>query len=436
MSQKIQIQNLLKSFKATTDDKGIPTLSKQEWKKLNDQYDKETIIEGLIEYIRVYKPQPPMTKVNEQDMIACFHRLKSAPYTKFFLTREETVDRVLEKYDDYAYPYDKHGLGVIQMGNSYCDVSNYFNQKLRMECDVYGFRSAHHRWNNVEDLRTVFLALWRLGNDHLDEYAFVVAFRLATYIATQFKPNVAKFVYDATGSKSIFDSSCGWGDRLAGFYCSNAEKYVGCDPNPQTFEMYKKQCIAYEKLLGCNNPKIIELGTKVFRCEGKKTVEIARSAAEDILASTPKNIDCAFTSPPYFSTELYNAGGKYEDAQSWKRYNTYEEWKDKFYLPVNRSIFENLKDGGIMIVNIQDPKVHNVRYRASDDLINDLTTKYNDCNFIGNLGMRVMQRPRNIDKSKMSTHFDRIYIEPMWCFGKNRKTLTMNNGEGLLNFMT
>jgi hypothetical protein len=322
------------------------------------------------------------------------------------------------------------------MGNSYIDVSNYFNQKLRMECDVYGFRSAHHRWKTGEDLRTVFLALWRLGNDHLDEYAFVVAFRLATYIATQFKPHVAKFIYDATNSNSIFDASCGWGDRLAGFYCSKAQIYIGCDPNPITFEMYKKQCLTYEKLLGCDNPKVIE-SKNAFLCMGKKVVEIARIAAEDyVKEGLPGHIDCAFTSPPYFSTELYNSGGEHEDDQSWKRYSTYEEWRDKFYLPVNEALFENLNEKGILIVNIQDPKIHNVRYHASDDLINDLTTKYTDCKFIGNMGMRIMQRPKNISKNLLADHFDRIYVEPMWCFGKNRTSFAMEKGGGLLDFIT
>ena len=112
----------------------------------------------------------------------------------------------------------------------------------------------------------------------------------------------------------------------------------------------------------------------------------------------------------------------------------YEKWRDNFYLTVNRKTYEILNDGGIQIVNIQDPKVKNTRYYASDDLINDLTTKYSDCKFLGNLGMRIMQRPKNIDKKKLLAHFDKIYIEPMWCFGKNRNELS-KKGLGLSQFM-
>jgi hypothetical protein len=400
---------------------------------LNSQHSKEDIIAALIEYIRIEKPEPPVCTITRQDMIDCFHRLKSTDHMKFFLEHDDVKDKVMEKYPDYGRPYSKYGLGIVQMGNSYIDVSNYFNQNLRMECDVYGFKSAHHRWRNVEDLRTVFLALWRLGNDHLDEYAFVVAFRLATYIATQFKPHVAKFIYDASKAKTVFDSSCGWGDRLAGFFCSNAKEYYGCDPNDQTFEMYIDQCVEYFKLLGekcwwsVRDDHFVVGGVT-------KRVEIWRSPAEDLDYSKLPGIDVAFTSPPYFSTELYNAGGVHAAEQSWARYNEYELWRDGFYLPVNRRTFEKLNDQGLLIVNIQDPKIKNKRYYASDDLVDDLTTKYSECKFVGQLGMRIMQRPKNIAKEKLTKHFKGVYTEPMWVFGKNRDYFMKNDG-GLLNYM-
>lgn len=435
----VKSNTLMEIFLKNKSTKGIPTLDKRKWKELNQQYDKETIIEALIEYVRIHKPEAPILSITEKEMMDCFFRLKRTDPSKLFLSFDETKERVYEKFDDYGKPYSKHGIGVVQMGNLYLDVSNYFNQTLRLNCDTYGFKSAHHRWNNVEDLRTVFLALWRLGNEKLDEESLVGAFRLSTYIATQFKPHVAKFIYDTVGAKSIFDSSCGWGDRLAGFYCSNATSYYGCDPNPQTFEMYKKQCVMYESLLGTKEPEIVDV-KGYFCCLGKKRVEIFRCAAEDfeydaIFRKWDIGIDCAFTSPPYFSTERYNEGGEHEEDQSWKRYDTYEKWRDNFYLPVNRKTFEYLSEGGIQIVNIQDPKVHNKRYYASDDLINDLTTKYKDCNFVGNLGMRMMQRPKNINKEDLLDLYSKIYIEPCWVFGKNRTSFDMTESGGLLDFL-
>lgn len=425
--------DILHYLRSTADAKGIPTLNKQEWQAFNQLYDKETIVSALIEYIKIYKPEPPTLPITESEMIDSFRSLCHQPWQKFYLTQTEVIGRVQEKYDDYKHKFDECGLGVIQMGNKYLDLSNYFNQTLRMECDTYGFRSAHHRWKTATDLRPVMLALWRLGNDQLCEKSFVVAFRVATYIATQFKPHVAKTIYDMTNSKFIFDSSCGWGDRLAGFYCSDAETYTACDPNPETYEMYKKQCVAYESLL-CNHKALTYESKDWFQCIGSKVVLIYRCAAEDLDFRRVPKFDCAFTSPPYFSTEKYNAGGQYEEDQSWKRYDTYEKWRDNFYLPVNERTFEHLNDGGIQIVNIQDPQVHGKRYRASDDLIEHLTDKY-QANFLGNLGMRIMQRPKNVSKTKLQTHFSKLYIEPCWCFGKNRNSLVLPKVGGLTQYM-
>ncbi len=44
-----------------------------------------------------------------------------------------------------------------------------------------------------------------------------------------------------TNAKRVLDTSCGWGDRLAGFFASDAEEYYGCDPNPNTYQRYQEQ---------------------------------------------------------------------------------------------------------------------------------------------------------------------------------------------------
>ena len=48
-----------------------------------------------------------------------------------------------------------------------------------------------------------------------------------------------------------------------------------------------------------------------------KKVQIWRCGAEDLPYHKLPNIDVAFTSPPYFSTEQYNKGGEHEEDQSW-----------------------------------------------------------------------------------------------------------------------
>ena len=68
------------------------------------------------------------------------------------------------------------------------------------------------------------------------------------YIASQFKPSIAKAFYDYFGSVNVLDFSAGWGDRLAGFYCGETtESYVGIDPNLDNHPNYQKQVEFYEK---------------------------------------------------------------------------------------------------------------------------------------------------------------------------------------------
>ena len=52
-----------------------------------------------------------------------------------------------------------------------------------------------------------------------------------------------------TNAKTVLDTSCGWGDRLAGFFASDAEEYIGCDPNPNTYKQYMKQIELYNSFL-------------------------------------------------------------------------------------------------------------------------------------------------------------------------------------------
>ena len=282
---------------------------------------------------------------------------------------------------------------------------------LRMACGSYGFKSPVQRWNDGDNIWGAFGPIWRGVNISkiLERETYTMAFRLGTYIATQFKPIVAKTIYEMSNAKTVLDTSMGWGDRLTGFYASNATHYIGCDPNPNTFERYHKMIKFYDDLTG-----------------GKKITQIYRCGAEDLPWDEIKNIDCAFTSPPYFSTERYNEGGECEEDQSWAKYDTYDKWRDNFYLPVAQKSFESLSDNGVLMVNILDPKVNGVRYRSGDELVNSLSE-----HFIGQIGMRIMQRPQgksvfsdeegNFDKDAMNQFMNKVYIENIWYFGKNKE---------------
>ena len=251
----------------------------------------------------------------------------------------------------------------------------------------------------------------KLVGGELSEKSYISAFRLGTYIATQFKPVVAKAIYDMTNAKTVLDTSCGWGDRLAGFFASDAEEYYGCDPNPNTYQRYQEQIATYNKLIG-----------------KPKKVQIWNCGAEDLPYHKLPKIDVAFTSPPYFSTEQYNKGGEKEELQSWHKFNEYDKWRDDFYLPVAEKTMEVSK---FMFVNIMDPKIHGTRYYSGDELVDKFHTK-----FLGQIGMRIMQRPKSdtlFESEKEKADFmNKMFIENVWCFGpktdlfKNSRKATLD----------
>ena len=394
-------------LKNSVDHTGLPVMNSSQFIATTEKYGKEEFRKVLAEFITKEKPPYPLKKFNQEKVVQNFRKLQKADYTNYI---DKSGKEVLEKYDDYSYPYSKYGLGVIDAPSTFNYVSDSFMNDLRMACGSYGFKSPIERWNEGDNIWGVFGPIWRGVNDSksLIPETYTMAFRLGTYIATQFKPIVAKTFYEMCDAKTVLDTSMGWGDRLTAFYASNATHYIGCDPNPNTFKRYKKMIEFYDKLTG-----------------GKKTVQMYRCGAEDLPWDKIKNVDCAFTSPPYFSTERYNEGGEHEEDQSWSRYDTYEKWRDNFYLPVSQKSFESLSDRGFLMVNILDPKVKGKRYHSGDDLVNSLKE-----HFIGQIGMRIMQRPQGkavfsddegkFDKQKLNEFMNKIYIENVWCFGKDK----------------
>ena len=418
---------------AATDGK-LPILTSSIFEKMNAECGKEKMRTHLADYIASERPVFPLKEITKEDMRTAFANLKKFDTSTICIPNEQVEKEVFEKYDDYKYSYSKWGLGLINGASTFNDVSNYFMQDLRLECSSYGFRAPKEVWENG-DAYAIWKCLgpiWRgingvkltkikeldgtetekLVGGQLDEKSYISAFRLGTYIATQFKPVVAKAIYQMTNAKTVLDTSCGWGDRLAGFFASDAEEYYGCDPNPNTYARYTQQISKYNKLL--SKPKKVT----IWRC-----------GAEDLPYHKLPPIDVAFTSPPYFSTEEYNKGGEFQEDQSWSKFNEYERWRDDFYLPVAE---KSMAVSKFLFVNIMDPKIKGTRYRSSDELVNRLKDK-----FLGQIGMRIMQRPKSDklfedDKAK-ADFMNKIFIENVWCFGDKNFDLFSNSRKANLD---
>ena len=435
MNVKTNIDLIAEILNKTKDKDGIPIIGGDEWKSLNETYSKEEIKEGFAEYVSKHNVLFPFRKISKETVVKKFIELRNADIHDFIM---EDSGEVVVKYKDYKYPYSKHGKFVISFGHYFNDVSNFYQQRNRYDCGSHSFKSPNEIWYSTELLTKMNWTFWRLDDRGINQDKIRGSFRLGSYVATQFKPHVAKTIFNLVmgrstpKNRSVLDISMGWGDRLVGFYASSAMFYMGTDPNPSVYEVYKKQCVEYELLISGESPTIKIFQKEVnghlyeaFECIGRsgKRIVCYNAPAEDILDVIRENkFDCIFTSPPYFATELYDEGGD-DWKQSWCRYPEYDNWWKKFYQPVLTACYDALSETGSMMFNIMDPQIKTDRYKTCDQMVDYIISLGGV--FDGQIGMRIKQRPKNIDEAELSKHLHTTYIENIWCFSKHGFDLTM-----------
>ena len=121
----------------------------------------------------------------------------------------------------------------------------------------------------------------------------------------------------------VYDYSCGYGGRLLGIVPSNFKyDYIGVEPNTET--------VKYLNYLN----DIIDEATGVRGT-------IVQSVSEEY---QPKDIDLAFSSPPYFNLEKYSD----EETQCMVRYKTEDEWFEGYVTPTIEHIFNGFEQRRIL----------------------------------------------------------------------------------------
>jgi hypothetical protein len=404
-------------------------INESDWLNLNIKYDKETLRDALTISVLHYKLNFPFEVISEDEVQKCFNSIRNLNVSREIIIPDRNSYKkngeikkktVVEKFPDYKYSYEKCGICLINGNPKYNDVSDFFQSKNRHKCGDWSRCSTYDAWTTGKSLRMNLGALWRnVTPNNINRTCLKTSLRLSTYIASQFKPTIAKILYDAYKTEKVIDISCGWGDRLAGFYCSNAKEYYGFDPNPDTFNTYKEQCIYYEKMLGNEQPKIKQT-EKSFIVEGFKRVLIQNKPAEDAnYKLIPNDVDFVFSSPPYFSAELYGKGRCGEEDQSWCRYKKYDEWEKRFFHPVLEKCWEKLDENrGIMAINIVDVIIKNVRHLICERMIEHMTNTTN-AQFVGQIGMKMTMRPNTrTDDIEFEQNNKIPFIEPIWVFKK------------------
>jgi hypothetical protein len=138
-----------------------------------------------------------------------------------------------------------------------------------------------------------------------------------------FRPTIAAKLYSQFKPICILDPTMGWSGRLIGASALNIPKYIGIDSNMRLEKSYEE----IKKYLNTVSTTEIELYFKDCLTIDYSTMDY----------------DMVFTSPPYYSTEIY--GEKIV-------YKTKDDWNKNFYIPLIEKTWKHLKIGGHFCLNV------------------------------------------------------------------------------------
>ena len=384
-------------------------IDKKEWAYIKETFDRPDIQETLVEILKDY--ELPTQELTIKDAYKDFMKLKGIQWPDY-LKESEWYAR-----SEYKWPLTKKIIRRINRGN---DASNYFQQYNRWSVDGTISPGPVRTWENPKFMYTLLGSLFTLDVEKVDRGTLRSCIGLRKYICSQFKPNVAKSIYDMFKAENILDFSMGWGDRLAGFYASDYGKhYVGIDPRKENHLIYKEQSEFYEKHLG------------FFEHERKS--EFHCSPAEEFDFSQYDNhFDLVFTSPPYFNVERYS----YDDTQSWVRYKDIDDWNTEFLQKTLNNLWRSIKSGGYLLVNISDVNASSKGRKAKGwlpicDPMNDFLDTFKDSEYKGCVGYEMAKRPNciGVGTAKVTEETNRkpeyilpdkegLFGEPIWIWKK------------------
>jgi hypothetical protein len=362
-------KNIKEYFKKFYNMKPYLYIPEDEWQMIMKTWEKEEVVESLSEVLHTYPC--PIPEISEEDTLKSLNKLKGVQFNDI-LVEGKWFPR---NENQYNYPLTDLYFKKDNSGNN---ASNGFHIQNRWKVDWVRTPSGWRTWQTVKGIKTIVRAFYTLEQvlTKVDLQSIRMATTLRKYVASQFKPSIAKGFYDYFKSVNVLDFSAGWGDRLAGFYCGESTKsFVGIDPNTNNHPNYQKQVEFYKK-------------HQTF-FEEPKEVELICSPAEDVDFTKYENhFDTIFTSPPYFNVEKYSD----EDTQSYKRYTNIDSWnKDFLHFTLDKLIF-TLKKDGILAVNISDV------YSAPDKGYLEICNPMNDflkskgLEYYGCIGMEMTKR--------------------------------------------
>ena len=363
-------------------------VGKEDWAELNQQYDHEFIKEQLIDEIMAGNIGFPHLDITYKDAAESFKKLCDYKCKGFL--KGQTMTRY-----DYRYPIGDLYIDETLVGN---DASNYFHQNARSEASGHNDPSPQTSWRSAYYMNSCLKGIWTLKMTTLSSKTIRSSMAMRKYWASQFRPSMAKCIYERYNSVDVLDFSSGWGDRLCGFYAAkNTKSYIGIDPNKAVYDNYFKQVELYKRIAG------------------EKKTTFFNMPAEDVY-HRPNIVDTVFTSPPYFCAETYTQ----DDTQSWVRYKEVDAWLNGFMYKTLQNVWVALKPGGHLIVNISDVHRKGGIQKICDPM-NDYIKDKLGGELVESFGMKISKRPASAAyNGKTGTS-----VEPIWAWRKPENAIVL-----------
>lgn len=173
-----------------------------------------------------------------------------------------------------------------------------------------------------------------------------------------FKPAVARVLYRMFSEDGdvVVDFAAGFGGRLLGSL-SLLRHYVGVDPSQKTVRGLIRMKRVLERMKLARGDAVLH-----------------HDCAEDLLPRLPRrSASLVFTSPPYFDRERYGLDGR----QSFRRYPSYESWRESFLRCAIAESAGVLVRGGKLILNVADRGGYAIAQDAFDLAIRRPRTRKN-----------------------------------------------------------
>lgn len=217
-----------------------------------------------------------------------------------------------------------------RIGNDCVDYFTFverLNTKGKYNSSFYDFIENMEEFKKKKFIQNMFLYYEITKNKNNKKNKWVVykeIYNICISAINIFRPVVAMEIYSRFKPTSILDFTCGWGGRLVGACALNIPHYIGIDINKNLESAYQ------------------ELSNFLDHQKSKTKIQLFFKDALQI-DYTQLEYDMVFTSPPYFFLEKYSFN---------TIYNSKEEMKNKFYIPLFQKTFYSLKSGGYYCLNI------------------------------------------------------------------------------------